>query len=241
MLRKIKNAIKFIDLKKLKIKILSCPICGNRFHVHLGEQEVWRRCMKCGASEVTQAITFVVKEECQNLSCLSIYEMSSRGRFVSWLRTQSDSLVTSEYIPNAPNGEAVGGVRCEDVQRLTFNDASFDLVTSTEVFEHVENDFSGFSEVRRVLRPEGKFIFTACIGGAAHTVERARVVDGKIVHMHEPEYHGYPFLDGDHVLCMRNYGLDIVQRLRDSGFSRAKLVQPTPSTHYSSRVAVAEY
>jgi len=166
--------------------------------------------------------------------------MSSRGRLAKWLRSQSDSLTTSEYMPDARNGEVKNGVRCEDVQNLTFKDASFDLVTSTEVFEHVADDYAGFSEVRRVLRPGGKFIFTACIGGAPHTVERARIIDGEIIHLHEPEYHGDPFFGHEHVLCMRNYGLDIVQRLRDCGFSRAKLVQPIPDTHYTSRVAVAE-
>jgi len=240
MFGRIKQVVKHTNFRKLKIKFLPCPICGNYLHVHLGDFTIGRRCIKCGASEITQAVAFVVKKECPNLSHLSIYEMSSRGRLVNWLRKQSDALVTSEYMPDVPNGEMKDGVRCEDVQRLTFDDASFDLVTSTEVFEHVVDDAAGFSEVRRVLRPGGKFIFTACIGGAPQTIERARIVDGKTVHLLEPEYHGDPFLDGEHVLCMRNYGEDIVQKLRDAGFSRAKLVQPTPHTHYESRVAVAE-
>jgi len=240
MFGRIKNVVKFASFKKLKVRWLPCPICGNHFHVHLGDELIWRRCVKCGASEITQALAFVVKNECPELSQLSIYEMSSRGRFVNWLRAQSGSLVTSEYMPDVANGEMHGGVRCEDVQKLTFADASFDLVTSTEVFEHVADDAAGFSQVRRVLRPGGKFIFTACIGGAADTVERARIVDGNTEHLLEPEYHGDPFLDGGQVLCLRNYGADIVHRLREAGFSRARLVRPTPDTHYASRVAVAE-
>ena len=44
-----------------------------------------------------------------------------------------------------------------------YGDASFDLCTSTEVFEHMPDDLNGFSEIRRVLRPGGRFVFTVLL------------------------------------------------------------------------------
>lgn len=44
--------------------------------------------------------------------------------------------------------------------RFDFADASFDYVVSIEGIEHIENHFAFLREVRRVLKPGGKFILT---------------------------------------------------------------------------------
>lgn len=46
-----------------------------------------------------------------------------------------------------------------DIQCLPFKDASFDLVTANVVVEHVASPDVLFAEVRRVLRPGGRFLF----------------------------------------------------------------------------------
>ncbi len=43
---------------------------------------------------------------------------------------------------------------------LPFDDASFDLVTSFDVLEHLEDDGAGLAEIRRVLRPAGHVMLT---------------------------------------------------------------------------------
>ncbi len=45
-----------------------------------------------------------------------------------------------------------------DVEYLPFPDASFDTVTATCVFCSVEDPVRGFSEVRRVVRPDGRVL-----------------------------------------------------------------------------------
>lgn len=49
---------------------------------------------------------------------------------------------------------------CMEVPPLHFADESFDCVVSFQVIEHIENDLQLMREVRRVLRPGGKFIFS---------------------------------------------------------------------------------
>ena len=219
----------------------ACPVCGNHLQLRLNTDEMGVRCLRCGASPVTQSIVDRIRAEHADVSALSVYELSSRGALVDWLAARAGSLTTSEYLPEITPGSFHQGVRCEDVQRLTFADALFDLCTSTEVFEHVSDDHAGFAQVRRVLRPGGMFIFTVPLSGSDHTVERACVVDGQLTHLLEPEYHGDPFSPGRRVLCMRNYGSDIVERLRHAGFLRARLVRPSSRMlHHARAVIVAE-
>jgi SAM-dependent methyltransferase len=235
------KAIRLLQPNALRIGWWACPICGNPLQVRLNTDEMGVRCVRCGASPVTQSIVDVIRGECSDLSSLSVYELSSRGALVDWLAPRVGSLMTSEYIPGAALGSICQGVRCEDVQRLTFEDNVFDLCTSTEVFEHVDDDYAGFVQVRRVLRPGGMFIFTVPLSGGEHTIERASVLDGQLTHLLEPEYHGDPFSPGTQVLCMRNYGADIVERLRNAGFSSAKLIRPVSDMmHHARTVIVAE-
>jgi len=153
----------------------------------------------------------------------ALYELSARGPFVEFLRRRVPKLTCSEYFDDVPPGERRGGVLSQDVQQLTFAEASFDVVTSTEVFEHVADDTRGFREVRRVLRPGGVFIFTVPLADAQATVERARVRDGAIEHLLPPEYHGDRIRGRNRVLAFRNYGRDITRRLQSCGFGAAHI------------------
>jgi SAM-dependent methyltransferase len=131
------------------------------------------------------------------------------------------NLTCSEYFDDVAPGEFRDGVQCQDIQRLTHPDASFDLVTSTEVFEHVADDRRGFAEIRRVLRPGGAFIFTVPIEDADKTVERAILRDGTIEHLLPPAYHDDRIRGRGEVLVFRDYGRDITGRLREAGFGKA--------------------
>lgn len=62
-----------------------------------------------------------------------------------------------------PENFRVEGVACRQVDLdggLPYGDSAFDLVYSVEVFEHLEDQFRFLTEVRRVLRPGGRFLFT---------------------------------------------------------------------------------
>jgi hypothetical protein len=67
---------------------------------------------------------------------------------------------SSDYHPGAPPGSTVDGIRSEDLTRLTYPDASFDLVLTSETLEHVPELSAALREIRRVLVPGGRHIFT---------------------------------------------------------------------------------
>ena len=60
-----------------------------------------------------------------------------------------------DFKPPEPNVRAVEG----NLEALPFPDASFDLVMSRSVLEHLEHPEAVFREVSRVLKPGGHFVF----------------------------------------------------------------------------------
>jgi SAM-dependent methyltransferase len=184
----------------------------------------------------------VLQQLYADLSHLSVYEMSSRGPLFEYLRKRTRHFTCSEFFDDVRPGRYRDGVQCQDVQRLTYPDASFDLCTSTEVFEHVADDLCGFREILRVLRPGGRFVFTVPLTDAEVTVERAAIVNGMIRHLMEPEYHGDAIRGHGKVLCFRNYGNDILTRLRTCGFDKVRVARADSSVWWglACKVLIAE-
>ncbi len=207
-----------------------CPACGVSAFAKLFNDETGVRCMRCGATPVHLAVIEAVASLLGQRAIASAYEMSTHGALLKYLRKTIARVETSEYIDGVEPGTVHNGVRCEDVQRLSFQAGQFDLCTSTEVFEHVPNDAAGFAEVRRVLRQGGSFIFTVPLGDAGSTVERASIVGGKTSHLLPPAYHGDRLRGAGKVLVFRDYGLDICDRILAAGFSQAVIADP--STRY---------
>lgn len=206
----------------------ACPLCGPSVMAQLYASAIGVRCLRCAASAITMSLVSVLREEVGGLAGLHVYELSSRGPLFNWLRRHAGQVTCSEYFDGVSPGERVNGVQCQDVQRLTYAAASFDVCTSTEVFEHVPDDSRGFAELHRVLRPGGRLVFSVPMSPAAITVERAVLKDGEIRHLLPPEYHGDRIRGQGRVLAYRNYGLDILDRVRAQGFRDVRLVQPKP-------------
>lgn len=64
-----------------------------------------------------------------------------------------DSFVCYDFLPNVELGtEIKKGVFCQDIERLTFPNESFDFVITEDVFEHVRKYKEGFTEISRVQK-----------------------------------------------------------------------------------------
>jgi SAM-dependent methyltransferase len=194
----------------------TCNLCGFPV-VRLHGGDAGRRCLRCLSTFRHRAVGAVLHRLGVPRQA-EVYELSSRGALCRYLRRTFARLTVSELFDDVPPGGFRAGVQCQDVQRLTHPDASFDLVTSTEVFEHVPDDGRAFAEVHRVLRPGGHLVFTVPLMDAAPTLERARVEKGAVVHLVAPEYHGDRLRGRGAVLAFRTYGPDIVTRLGEAGF-----------------------
>jgi len=196
--------------------LATCNLCGFPV-VRLHGGDAGQRCLRCFSTFRHRAVGAVLAR--LEISPRGhVYELSSRGALCRYLRRTFARVTVSELFDGVPPGGFRGGVQCQDVQRLTYGDATFDLVTSTEVFEHVPDDGRAFAELHRVLRRRGFVVFTVPLMDAPATLERARLTDGRVVHLCEPEYHGDRLRGRGRVLAFRTYGLDILERLRGAGF-----------------------
>jgi SAM-dependent methyltransferase len=217
------STLALLEPRALAARPFRCPNCGPSVLARFAAHPVGVRCVRCAASAITLSLISILLDVRPGFRTDAVYELAARGPLVEFLRTRVRHLTCSEYFDDVPPGERRDGVVCEDVQDLTFADASFDVCTSTEVFEHVADDRRAFREVRRVLKPGGLLLFTVPLRGEPATVERARLEGGQVVHLLPPEYHGDRIRGRHNVLAFRNYGHDITDRLLASGFSHATI------------------
>jgi len=117
----------------------------------------------------------------------------------------------------APNGDWIPA----DREGLTFADATFDLIITQDVMEHVLDPAAALREIARVLKPGGAHIFTVpLVNKCSPTSRRAeRQPDGSILHLAEPSFHGNP-IDSRGSLVTVDWGYDIIEFIREeSGLS----------------------
>lgn len=234
-LAKIRKAIDIVDFKFLKFKISKCPLHGKSIFVKLDNTMLGVRCVICGAAPIATSIANVLIKNEPDFKKKKIYELAARGAFFEFLNNNVEDLVFSEYLDDVPAGESIKGVLCQDVQHLTFDDATFDICTSTEVFEHVPDDLKGFKEIFRVLKNNGVFIFTVPLHNAVMTVPRVLVEEGEIVYLLEPEYHDDSIRGVGKVLVYRDYGRDIVDKLLSAGFTTVDIVEESDCAGFGFR------
>ena len=152
-----------------------CTVCGlhGRFEYKGGPVRESYRCGGCGASlRYREQARIVVRmfsqgggkclaELCEeeHFRSLKIYEPGVIGPFrnvLGGLRGYRQSAFWSEVKPGAWKD----GLQCQNLTKLTYRDEEFDLVLSSDVFEHVRRPFEGFREVNRVLKVGGVHVFS---------------------------------------------------------------------------------
>ncbi len=150
----------------------------------------------------------------------SVYLCEQKTPMYTYFRDYFPDLVGSEYLGEGVvlGGTDADGLRNEDATQLTFEDDSFNVALSFEVLEHIPDFKAALRETRRVLRPGGRFYFTAPFNPNTNEhLIRAKIEDGKVVHILEPEMHGDP-VTGDGILCFQHFGWNIIQDLSAAGF-----------------------
>jgi SAM-dependent methyltransferase len=150
-----------------------CHLCGARagFAGALGHT-LFReaRCNACGASlRTADTARLVVRtllgedlplaSAAPRLAAFTILEGQAAGPLHRHL-SGSPGYTCFEYWPEVPPGDYKDGVMCNDFERLTFADETFDMVISQDVFEHLPHPDRALAEIARVLKPNGAYVFT---------------------------------------------------------------------------------
>ncbi len=140
---------------------------------------------------------------------LSIAEINACGHLHQFLKELS-SLAYSEFEAEDKT------ISSESLLELSYGDDSFDLVLTSDTFEHVPDYKTAFKEIHRVLKTGGSHIFTIPIVWQNATRRRAEYKeDGTIDYLMEPAYHG-PTAEAN--LVWTDFGYDIIDEIDSYGF-----------------------
>ena len=187
-----------------------CPVCGKAtLFVAFGN---WLRedfkCIRCKSSVRERAVADYIAGNFARLSQMAVYEPAPTSRSTEFFADNAGNYVWSTYPDERFSESMEYGGSCQDLEALTFGAESFDLVVSQDVFEHVANPRAAFAEVSRILAPGGSHVFTIPWYPGQPTQRQAEMIDGQVVHLAPPEYHGDPF-DINGALVFNRFGSDI--------------------------------
>ena len=215
-----------------------CSVCGrsSRFLAHSDNLKESLHCVHCNAWTRVRFLADVLlrtfaREDARSLvelveerafRELAIFEAQAAGPLHLLLRSLP-GYVCSEYLADVARGSSRDGIRCEDLQALTFADQSLDLVLHSSVLEHVRRPGLALAESFRVLRPGGHTLFEVPMtergipGVRQRTVVRVDATGEQDVHVLEPVYHDDP-LSPAGALVYTDFGADLAQQMSALGF-----------------------
>lgn len=222
----------------------ACAVCGAvgefRYAARAGSPARDGRCPRCDAALIFQSEAAVLVEELSDgrqlcldalladgrLAAARIHYFGQTGPIRKRLRT-TDHYSESIWVDGLASGTELRprGRTAQDHTALSFDDATFDLLVSSHILEHVPDPVDGLREAGRVLKPGGRYVFSIPCRWPlpAASVVRARLTSTGIEHLTEPAFHRSP--EGEPALVFTDFGADIVQMAADAGLS-GRIVRP---------------
>jgi SAM-dependent methyltransferase len=174
--------------------VSKCSVCANPvdfFLHHASDLRVsWNAvCPHCNSRSRHRGLWFLYKEILSGAqSPFKVLHFSPEPVFYSLFNSyQQISYATADYRLQDVDFK-------EDIQKLSFEDASYDLILCNHVIEHVPHDDAAFFEINRVLKPGGKAIIT---------------IPGDYTRNHTI-YFSHLRFNGHY----RDYGMDVVDKMK---------------------------
>ena len=189
----------------------------------------WRERMECAYCRMNnrqRLIAALIKEELYNQHNKHVYLMEQVTPIYNWVSAafKNHTLVGSEYLGvQYESGAIVKGVRHEDVENLSFSDNTIDMIVSNDVFEHVPNPSTAFTECARVLKAGGLMLATIPFHWKnGKSIYRATMIDGELEYLLPQAYHGNPISSAGS-LVFTDFGWDVLDEIKSAGFSNVQV------------------
>jgi SAM-dependent methyltransferase len=220
-----------------------CPICGQltiflKFNENLRESGRCKVCHSTNRNRQMAVLLLGVIKEAKGLKFKSIKELIKQANILEQLADfkiyntettgclhnllkELPNYTASEYLGTEYiSGEVINGILHQDLTNTTFADYSFDVVLSSDVFEHIPNPYEGFQEIYRILKFGGRHIFTVPFYSDRYRDEvRSKLQeDGSINHIMPPIYHGDP-IRTEGILVYVIFSLEMLVKLSDFGYN----------------------
>ena len=200
-----------------------CPVCDQDVTFHASGPYFRNTliCPICQSRPRHRALMYAIERMLPRWREYSVHESSPGWDAIS-IRLQKNcaNYIASQYDTSHSPGAIVPTkmpyktYRCENLECQTFEDEIFDLVVTQDVFEHINRPDLAIREIARTLKTGGAFIATVPIVRKLRPSQRrAKINDGEIVHLMDPEYHGNPLNKGGSIVTI-DWGYDIVSYLQ---------------------------
>jgi SAM-dependent methyltransferase len=185
-----------------------CPICRQR--TRFVAKHEWLRdfylCEGCHSCPRQRALAAVLEATTPRWRELAVHESSPS---INFFAAQCPRYTHSFLFDDVPLGSFRNGARCEDLERLTFADDTFDVFLTQDVLEHVFQPDRALREIVRVLKPAGVHVFTT--PKHKHLLNSSprvrRTEGGEIEHVLPAQYHENPIGDSRSLVTW-DYGAD---------------------------------
>ena len=211
----ISNSFNLIFHNKRRVKCNICGWEGNRFLAIVGPNYVRYNaiCPVCGSAERNRGLIEYMNEREMfktGINCLDIAPIES---FSTYFRNKGCNYISLDLDSDLAMVKS-------DITQLGFFDNTFDLIICSHVLEHVKDDLKAIKEMFRVLKSKGVlFIMVPFNKNRLNTIE-----------YEAPNPLDYP----NHV---RNYGLDIMNRIKSCGF-RVEMVDLLSEVNKKNKNAI---
>jgi SAM-dependent methyltransferase len=163
-------------------------------------------CRKCGTSARVRALLQAFLKDCRinnsdssgvsglavqkNFSILGINQIGN-SKYLSELLDEKFNYTETTYEPESKFGSIINDRQNENVLDLTFQENTFDFLFHSDVLEHVPDWETALSECFRVLKPNGKIVFTTPIHDYRRETDKRFTMLGTQIHSTGVEiYHG---------------------------------------------------
>ena len=197
----------------LNSKKVTCNICGwqgNGFFPDIVNERLDKDklCPHCTSQPKDRNLKWFLDHENISYQHKSILDIAPSRCLLEYFKNKKTiDYVAIDLYPNSEN------ILKMDLTKLTFPNASFDLVFCFNVLEHVDDDRKALKEIKRVLKQRGQVILSVPINNDLE----------KTVEYTEPDKR-----DSFH---RREYGKDFSERVESIGFN---VLKTNWSSYFSS-------
>lgn len=220
--RRIQDSLRLMALHGILDPLTDVPIAPDTIAV--AGSNLRESITHAGLISRQRAVLLVIRQllldgELPDPRQLRVYATEVVTPFAELLRSRFAGFTGSEYLSD-PADPRRRQIRHEDLCALSFADASFDLLISNEVLEHVYDLDAALRQCLRVLAPGGMFVATVpfCYGQQQSVIKarhRGPGLPPEVVG--EPDIHGNP-IDASGSLVYQYPGWELLDQMEAIGF-----------------------
>lgn len=251
------NYVNITNFLRYRNHAFNCPICGRRStplydfpdiklrrEHKIGVLRETLQCRECFGSLRQRSLALALLDHLYDRTAIrheSISALAVAGLGgLRLLDTDSFSAISNllrnvpgyircSYLPNRPWGSEIEPNYYNiNLENIDFVDKDFDIVLTSDVMEHVRNSDAAHTEINRILKSGGVYIFNVPYDeDSERDILLVDTSTNEDKYLCSPQYHGDPLTGG--ILAYRVFGRDLIDKLSNFGFevSFHRIEKPT--------------